>query len=525
MNIKDISLPEVYKSSADFRFFCTWFENALSKIKYDTENLLDLYDCLRCPEELLWMLGDTIGYKYDDRLPAAFNRLVILYFMSMIRNKGSKDGVTLAAEVNLAQFSINEYGKKSNILYNRLEDTSIPVNSAYVTPHTSDGYIDIVYFSSNKPVDACIEYVRPLGMYVFQSAGVRYDARTKVSVDSRLTNTNDLGVSVGPTHVGHYRRDDYARMQRNDDDTRQGVWYRNSSAEDASKGDGTYGSGTTDDINPGYRSLYSLQLSNNEHVVAALIPEAAQIFSIGYGPQDVDTYYAADYLKNPNKPKNYSYDDYSNRSDVVNKPWNLRYDKAAEESLSPDVYTIDSGDIMNPKPAVNPVMVQLGDAISVSDTNDSYIESVPRSKNYFDMSKLKPFDDETKARISEVGDNYIIVTTPSTHTGNGYSEPTHITLRELCPGITAGRTYTLSAESESATRCIYLYENRSTWLFNQKIVLTDTMLDSKVVFYGLAVNKGQSTGDCRISNIQVELGDKATEFEPYAKPEFEITSH
>lgn len=106
MDMRSVSVPEIYKESQDFRFFMDWFASALSKLQYDTENFLDLYDPLRCPEELLWLLADTMGFKYDDRLPASFNRLVLLYFMSMIRNRGSKDGVTLAAETNLAQFNI-----------------------------------------------------------------------------------------------------------------------------------------------------------------------------------------------------------------------------------------------------------------------------------------------------------------------------------------------------------------------------------------------------------------------------------
>ena len=143
MKLQDIALPEVYKESADFRFFLDWFSKSLSQIQYDTENLIDCYDPLRCKEDLLWMLGDTIGFKYDDRLCTAYNRLVMLYFMSMIRNKGSRDGVTLAAEVNLAQFNIIEYGKENDILQNRLEDTSIPVNAVYVTQNVEKGYIEI----------------------------------------------------------------------------------------------------------------------------------------------------------------------------------------------------------------------------------------------------------------------------------------------------------------------------------------------------------------------------------------------
>ena len=151
MRVSDIPIPEVYKESSDFRFFIKWFDAALEKVRFDTENIVDLFDPQRCPENLLWMLAETMGYKYDDRLPAAFCRLVLLYFMSMIRYKGSKSGITLAAEVNLAQHNIVDYGREKEILKNRLEDTSIPVNSVYVTAHTPEGYIDVVYFSDKKP--------------------------------------------------------------------------------------------------------------------------------------------------------------------------------------------------------------------------------------------------------------------------------------------------------------------------------------------------------------------------------------
>lgn len=42
MRIQEVSVPEVYKEeSADFRTFLKWFETALSKIHFDTENGLD----------------------------------------------------------------------------------------------------------------------------------------------------------------------------------------------------------------------------------------------------------------------------------------------------------------------------------------------------------------------------------------------------------------------------------------------------------------------------------------------------
>lgn len=292
MKISSIPVPEVYKSeSQDFRFFLRWFELALSKIQYDTEEFFDLLDPLRCPQNLLWMLGETMGYKYDSRMIPAFNRLVLVYFLSMIRLKGSRDGLTLAAQVNLDQFKLQEFAEEKSILNDRLEDTSIPSNAIFVDPHVKEGYIDLIYYSDKLPTDICTEYVRPVGMYMVPHAGVRYDAKMRLSIDARLTNTRDLNISIGPTHVGHYSNADYSRMQRllpSDldgdghvkdtehltrqyrnahpdeyptlSDTRDAVWYRNSAYE-----------GNPDLlINPGYRSLYSLQLVNGSATTRAL---------------------------------------------------------------------------------------------------------------------------------------------------------------------------------------------------------------------------------------------------------------
>lgn len=356
MNFTEVPVPEIYKESADFRFFMKWIEINLAEIQYKTDNLVDLIDPLRCPSNLLWMLGDTCGYKYDERASVAFNRLVLLYFAKMIRNRGSKSGMILAAQVNLDQFNLEEYAKENPELEERLDDTSIPVNSVSVTKNNKYGYIDVVYYSEKIPTDVCIEYVRPIGMYCFQHAGVAVNARTKVSVDARLTDLNDGNVRPGPTFIAHYTREDYARLQRYLDPEsmelapRRNVYNRNMKFEKVP---------AIDFIDPGYRSLFSLQISNNEHVVKALLPSLGgpdPIFSLGYGPQDVETVYPDNYLK---------YDD--------DPMYNLRLDKELEESFSPQVYTIESADsVINTRPAVNPVMSHLGDAISLNDRNVAY---------------------------------------------------------------------------------------------------------------------------------------------------------
>ena len=345
MNIKDIPVPDCYKESADFRFFLKWFDYALTKTQYDTSNMMDLYDALRCPKDLLWLLGDTMGYQYDDRLCAAFNRFAMLYFMSLIKYKGSKTGVTLAAEVNLKQKDINAYGEENQINYDRLEDTSIPVNSVYVDSNVEDGYINVVYFTDEKPIDSCIEYVRPLGMYCFQYAGVKIDSTTRISVDARLANADDSMGAIGSTRVGHYTRNDYARLQKmvnepeqrnNLEDIRARVWKKSSTAE------------TEPTQSAGYRALSSLQLANNEHIVKSLFSKP--IFSIGYGPT-VDT------MVNVN---------------VDDPRYNLRYNKTIEESISRAVYTLDPEKASvptNPEPKVNDILFVTGDSLNPDENN------------------------------------------------------------------------------------------------------------------------------------------------------------
>ena len=405
MDFKDISLPEVYTDSADFRFFVNWFAEALEQLKYDTDNIIDLYDPLRCPSDLLWALADTMGFKYDDRLnlPTSFNRLVLLYFMDMIYSRGSIDGVTLSAEVNLAQFNIMNQAKENNILYDRLDDTSIPANAVSVIPNTPNGFIDVVYFSTEVPIDACIEYTRPLGMFLFQHAGVKMNSRTKISIDARLTDSRDIGHSPTPsnaayvaddyanlsqedswiTQVAQYTREDYASLQthariESGDEyidfcgPRSESWYRNSKYEQTVNATEENPLGTNSNISPGLRALHSLQLCNNDNVVRSLLDP---IFSLGYGPQEVGVTYPDDYLINPSP-------------DDINKPYNLRYDPTSDDILAETeqdyIQTLDTtgGGVVDPSdvneirpyPAVNPVMGKVGDAISAKNDNSKYYD-------------------------------------------------------------------------------------------------------------------------------------------------------
>ena len=444
MEFQDISVPDIYQSSMDFRFFLNLMYLALTKYKNQTENFIDLLDPLRCPDNLLWCLADTMGFKYDDRVPVAFNRLILLYFMSMIRLKGSRDGVTLAAEVNLAQFRILEEGVTGyfvedeekhpvwvdpiEILSRRLEYTQLPVNSVFVTPHTDEGFIEVVYFSTQKPIDSCIEYVRPLGMYIYQYSGVKFEGRTKISIDARLTNTNNIArPDMGPTKVGDYSREDYARLQKMRNATEQDpkgelsnsqyadqshrrnlVYHRNSEYEKDPK------------YNAGYRTLYSLQLANNDHIVNSLIkdPESGKsnppdfIFSIGYNPIEVGVHEVAWPKSTAEDIPAYSYHGYDYNPAYPDAPnYNLRYDAGYDREVSKETYVNDPNRVQShtrPNPRVNPIMTAIGDKITPTSNyvpHDERADTTKKDPEYYDYAPYEQPEMENDIYSSPKDDN------------------------------------------------------------------------------------------------------------------------
>lgn len=161
-----------------------------------------------------------------------------------------------------------------------------------------------------------------------------------------------------------------------------------------------------------------------------------------------------------------------------------------------------------------------GEVIRVDDVSPMEHHPVVKvhGKNLFDTSKIQVMPESSQnAYVREVGTGYIIVTTRTGYTGNGFCTIKQ-TLREVCPSLEVGKTYTLTATTESTSVNIYLYIPQAVWLFGKPMIVTEEMLNSAVTFYGLSERDGMGTGDCIISNIQIEEGAVATEYTPYVDP-------
>lgn len=132
-------------------------------------------------------------------------------------------------------------------------------------------------------------------------------------------------------------------------------------------------------------------------------------------------------------------------------------------------------------------------------------------KNLFDVSNIETI---VTALINN-NDGSITVTASSGDSAINSRK----TLDELTNGLLkVGNTYTLSFISTGSTKSIYLKTSLFGWNSGERHVITQKDLDSIVFFYANGVSTTTT-----ISEIQIELGSTATDYEPYTEQPFSFT--
>jgi len=121
-------------------------------------------------------------------------------------------------------------------------------------------------------------------------------------------------------------------------------------------------------------------------------------------------------------------------------------------------------------------------------------------KNLFDISKVL----SNSPSLVNNGDGTLTVKAYGTQ-GSGPA-----TLADYCPSLQTGDTVTLSATTTSTNKFIYLSGTNAQWAFGASRTITATDLTSRVLWYS---NNSSTTNV--ISDVQVELGNTATAYEPY----------
>ena len=129
-------------------------------------------------------------------------------------------------------------------------------------------------------------------------------------------------------------------------------------------------------------------------------------------------------------------------------------------------------------------------------------QKTTKGKNLFDFSRL------VSDGVNAMDYDKQTITVPAKTNNTGYNQ----TLRDLCPGITPG-TYVFSAKRSNpeSGNGSYFLEAGLDFTFNTPTELTDAILDNHIAWY----NNPDSEVENVISEIQIEIGTEATDYEPY----------
>lgn len=192
-------VPKTYAKSRDYKAILKLLDLLICSFKSDCDNLSKIFNPMLCPIGLLPSLGSYVGYKYDIKESQYANRLIIKYYQSLIRNRGSLTGIKLA--VALAINAYGEYDIDNISLFDIYYDRDKNIIYVYVY---GNNYINKIY--------DLIEVVRPAGtkceVIVADSIGISeqidiYDNITCIAVynynpeiiDSQTVN--NFTVSIG----------------------------------------------------------------------------------------------------------------------------------------------------------------------------------------------------------------------------------------------------------------------------------------------------------------------------------------
>lgn len=128
-------------------------------------------------------------------------------------------------------------------------------------------------------------------------------------------------------------------------------------------------------------------------------------------------------------------------------------------------------------------------------------------KNHFNYTKMD-FENRSSALVDN-GNGSITVAAPI----GSSAVSTKATLRQLAPTLKEGKVYTLSFNSTGTDKYIYLSESQNGWNNRTARIINEADLESTVFLYASGVNTTAT-----ISNIQIEEGAVATDYEPYIDP-------
>ena len=173
MNTKTM-IPEVYSRQRDIQALNKLFDIITTYCKYNIDNLGNVYDAYKCPENLLPFFAKTLNYNYNFNDTVMSNRRTIDCFTLMEHERGSEIGIKMATALSLTSMDVSQ---NNNELIDILSDYLDIINSIKMVIDYENGIIQIDYPNIYSHVNYLLDYVRPVGMVINLRAVVPADIR------------------------------------------------------------------------------------------------------------------------------------------------------------------------------------------------------------------------------------------------------------------------------------------------------------------------------------------------------------
>lgn len=193
-------VPYVYKQSRDYQALCKILDLIINATKVDIDTFVNLLSPEKCPDHMLPLLADYVGYEYDNKESYDTNRLIIKYFPYLIHNRGSELGVKLATAL-----TVNAAGGIDDLM--SLENFKVEYSK-------KDGKIIIYIYYPNylSKIKDLIEVVRPAGVRcelvpaapISSSENIDLEDKLSVNIDE-YEGTDRYKISSDPKEgrIGH----------------------------------------------------------------------------------------------------------------------------------------------------------------------------------------------------------------------------------------------------------------------------------------------------------------------------------
>lgn len=184
-------VPEVYSESRDYRVFLRLLSVLISVLKDKVDRVPTLYSSDECPKDLLYLLADMVGYSLDSSRTTQSNRMIISNYPVMLRNRGSRTGLKMAAALSLNSKSSSPSYSLDNILIE----------------YDFDKGLIKIYYPSDEELDFdLIEAVRPVGSRIqYIASTIRKNTEevdVKVDVFKDINKWSKERTEVGKSKVG-----------------------------------------------------------------------------------------------------------------------------------------------------------------------------------------------------------------------------------------------------------------------------------------------------------------------------------